>query len=899
VATERLRFGRRLALAEVALALGELGLIGYPLYDSYALDEAQKRVLSSSLPAAILLGGAVWYLALRAWLQPLLRAARRKLAGEVLDVTTRAAAYDASLRFPARALGLRVALFAVTGLVLPVFLRLRAGFPLDSTLTVFTLCTSHAVAASIFRALWYSRIVDATRAAVLPELDSLRVFADTYRQKLVLAALTTGALGIGAIGTFTWYFISINLEHYLRLETYYPLTVGVLCALWYAYYVRLPRPIDRYLAAALSPKPADQPLRDDPRAVSAYRAAQALPYRLALSKVAFWLVGLALLVLQGPLIFNFDLENAALMGGEGLVVTIGVALYEALWHRATMRPLLTHVAARHRPPPEKVRTPLSLRSKMLAGFGALTVFACGLSLFWSFTQYKTLATHFIQREGELRLDALMDKARAGLADKEFDTAQILALLQQSANQYAPKNSVHDNAVLYYLPPEHDARPIGVTAGKDPPPPLPWYGEALLRRLDRGHMELSSLRLTGAYGRLYVGQRDAGAIALLMPNYRGRGPSTVPQIRVLVSFFVVLLLASMGIVILIATDLGSPIRELERRADAMARGDLTRPFVSAAGEGDEVGRLTFAFEEMRRALNDKFRSTTEINLSLEAEVSRRTAELERRNKELKDALDQLQRAQDELVRSEKMASMGRLVAGIAHEINNPVNAVVNTAGPLESTLAELAERAQRRTGMDEAIADVKEMIRVIQRGANRTKEIVQALHNYSRGDDDKVMDIDLSSSIDETLDLLRHHLKDGITVERDYAGVGRVRGRTSLNQVFMNLLTNAAQAINQSGKGGRIRVRASRSSESGRVVIAISDDGPGIAPEVLPRIFDPFFTTKDVGQGSGLGLSIVHGIVERHGGTISVDSELGRGTAFTITLPQGDAEHSAVATDRLS
>jgi len=893
-------------LTEVAMALGELGLIGYPLFDAYTLDEAQRRVLGSSLTIAILSGGLVWYLALRAWLHPLLRAIRKKQLGEAIDPSTRAAAYDASLRLPARALGLRVALFATSGLVLPAFLHLRAGFPLESTLTVFMIATTHAAAAGVFRALLYARIVDATRAAVLPELDSLRVFADTYRRRLVLSALTTGTLGIGAIGTFTWFFIPLNLEHYLRLETFFPFTVGALGAFWYAYYRVLPRPIDRYLAAALSPKPTDQPLRDDPRAVQAYRAAQTLPYRLALSKVAFWLVGLALLVVQGVLFFSIDFENAALMGGEGLVVTIGVALYEALWQRVTMRPLLNHLAARHRPPPEKIRTPLSLRSKMLAGFGALMVFACGLSLFWSFMQYKTLATVFIQRESELRLDALMDKLKAGAVDEKLSTEQILSTLKQSAAEFAPAGSVHDNAVLFYLPPDAGARPVGVGGPKEGPPRMPWAGEALLRRLDRGHMELSALRLSGAYARLYLGPRDAGAIALLLPNYRGRGPSTAPQIRVLVSFFFVLLLASMGIVILIATDLGGPIRELERRADAMARGDLTRPFVSAAGEGDEVGRLTFAFEEMRRALNDKFRSTTEMNLSLEAEVSRRTAELERRNRELKDALDQLQRAQDELIRSEKMASMGRLVAGIAHEINNPVNAVVNTAGPLETTLEELALRAQRRAGLDEAISDVKEMIRVIQRGANRTKEIVQALHNYSRGDDDKVMEFDLSRSIDETLDLLRHHLKDGITVERDYASVGRVRGRTSLNQVFMNLLTNAAQAISLSGRAGTIRVQAQR--RDGKVIVTIADTGPGIPAEILPRIFDPFFTTKDVGEGSGLGLSIVHGIVERHGGTIAVDSAVGRGTAFTITLPDGaggesvagrDSGHSLGAGDRLS
>jgi signal transduction histidine kinase len=221
-------------------------------------------------------------------------------------------------------------------------------------------------------------------------------------------------------------------------------------------------------------------------------------------------------------------------------------------------------------------------------------------------------------------------------------------------------------------------------------------------------------------------------------------------------------------------------------------------------------------------------------------------------------------------------MGRLVAGIAHEINNPVNAVVNTVGPLAEALPQEGE--------------VQEMIKVIQRGAKRTKEIVQALHNYSRGDDDRVVEVDVHRGLDESLDLLRHHLKNGIQVERHYGDVGRVRAMSTLNQVFMNLLTNAAQALSEK-KGGKITIATERidgdgaGGAGGKVIVRIADDGPGIPQEILPRIFDPFFTTKDVGEGSGLGLSIVHGIVERHGGSIAVDSEVGRGTTFTVTLPQ--------------
>src|SRR5207237_3213547 len=145
--------------------------------------------------------------------------------------------------------------------------------------------------------------------------------------------------------------------------------------------------------------------------------------------------------------------------------------------------------------------------------------------------------------------------------------------------------------------------------------------------------------------------------------------------------------SMGLVLLIVRDMVKPIAALEQRSDEMARGELARP-VPPSGEADEIGRLSFAFEEMRRALRDKLRSTESLNIDLEREVRRRTEVLEQRNAELHDALEKLRRAQDDLVRSEKLASMGRLVAGIAHEINNPVNAVINTIGPLDELIKGL-------------------------------------------------------------------------------------------------------------------------------------------------------------------------------------------------------------------
>jgi signal transduction histidine kinase len=232
--------------------------------------------------------------------------------------------------------------------------------------------------------------------------------------------------------------------------------------------------------------------------------------------------------------------------------------------------------------------------------------------------------------------------------------------------------------------------------------------------------------------------------------------------------------------------------------------------------------------------------------------------------LHETLEKLRRAQDNLVRSEKLASMGRLVAGIAHEINNPVNAVINSLGPLD----ELVKRIAAGEGESPATLarEAEEILAVVQRGAARTKAIVQALHGYARGDD--------------TLGLLQHRLRH-VQVEKAIAPGVRIIGFPGqVDQVLMNLLTNAAQALGP--KGGTIRLAAHNQDD--RVLLTIADDGPGIPPEVLPRIFDPFFTTKDVGEGSGLGLSIVHGIVERHGGHIEVDSHPGHGTKFSISFP---------------
>lgn len=417
-----------------------------------------------------------------------------------------------------------------------------------------------------------------------------------------------------------------------------------------------------------------------------------------------------------------------------------------------------------------------------------------------------------------------------------------------------------------------------------PPKLPWYLVAQIEQHRQTLIAMNAAELTGRSGQLLLSWRaqafDLGSVAVFYPSYRGRGESMVRPLKELLVFFLVLFGACGGIVAFTVHQFMAPIKRLEQRADAMARGELADP-VAASGEGDEIGRLTLALEEMRRALRDKLRSTEEVNLDLERAVQMRTADLARKNRELAETLDKLTRAQEQLVRSEKLASIGQLVAGIAHEINNPVNAIVNTVGPLGDAINEIDSADPQARA--EAARDVREMVRVVQRGAQRTKAIVTALHNYSRTDEESVVDFDIDRSIDDSLELLRHLLKGNVTVVKSYGEVGRVRGHAGqINQVFMNLLTNAAQALTgREAASIRIETRGDAST----VEVKISDNGAGIPAHVLPRIWDPFFTTKDVGEGTGLGLSIVHELVERHGGSIEVTTQLGAGTTFTVKLPR--------------
>ena len=225
----------------------------------------------------------------------------------------------------------------------------------------------------------------------------------------------------------------------------------------------------------------------------------------------------------------------------------------------------------------------------------------------------------------------------------------------------------------------------------------------------------------------------------------------------------------------------------------------------------------------------------------------------------------------VIQAEKLASLGQLAASVVHEINNPMTAV--------STYADaLWRRAQHSPTADPA--DVDKYKRIVD-NSERVLRFTRDLVNYARPAQDKPEDIDLNAVVEKALGFCDHVLrKHGVTIEQKLGEVpGFLAVRQNLVQVFVNLVTNACHATPSGGK-----VTVSTSTDADMAVVTVADTGSGIAAETQARIFEPFFTTKPDGKGTGLGLSIVQGIIENHGGSIAVQSEMGRGTVFTIRMP---------------
>ncbi len=272
---------------------------------------------------------------------------------------------------------------------------------------------------------------------------------------------------------------------------------------------------------------------------------------------------------------------------------------------------------------------------------------------------------------------------------------------------------------------------------------------------------------------------------------------------------------------------------------------------------------------------------ESNQNLEILVKNLQSDLEETNRHLKEA-----RAQ--LIQSEKMASLGQLVAGIAHEINTPIGAINSMHDTLFKTLdrmkefiqQELPEDCRQIPKLEAAFKLIDDSNSVIKSGAERVINIVTRLKSFARLDEADLKTVDIHEGIEDTLVLIHHELKHNITIVKNYGDIPPISCFPSqLNQVFLNLLVNSKQAIKDKGI-----ITITTCVKNKKVHIKFSDDGAGIPKESVSRIFDPGYTTKGIGVGTGLGLSISYNIIQNHRGEIKVTSELGNGTEFLIVLP---------------
>jgi signal transduction histidine kinase len=866
-------FKRLFLVPGLVLGLAELIFIAYPLWISFDLAGlGSDTLLRTAVPVGV---GAivVWLASITAWALPLWSAVVARRRGERVHKELTARAYRITINGPVRVLLLRTGMWSGAAALTGMFLHIFRNWPIERVAEITALASVHAYILGCVRAVWSAQILGEMRARLFAAGSPLKRFADSHFRRFMLVSMIVAGGVVTAQAAFAYYFVPISFGQYLQFETYVAVATLGGVTLWIVLARLMTRDLRRYLAVAVS---RGEIVDNAPAAAVIYRRGQALPYRFAMMTIAVWLVISVIGALVARLHLGFELDDTIILSMSMLVLAVAGAIYEQLWHRDTLHPLLAHLTQRDRVRVRSIAPSLSLRSKLLLSFGGVVLLACGMALLWGFVQYKNLATAAAGQQSRLGLSWMHSELRDLASEPTPPTPDSVRSALRRVAAAAP-----EAPVIFYL--DDDNELLAVGGGPMGAPKPPWYVRHELQRATGELIPIHVAELTGRAQRLVINWRGGtytlGSVAVFYPSYRGRGQSMERPLKELLVFFLVLFGACGGIVAFTVAQFMAPIRRLEQRADARARGEVSDP-VAIGGEADEIGRLTLALEEMRRALRDKLRSTEEVNLDLERAVQMRTADLARKNRELAETLDKLTRAQEQLVRSEKLASIGQLVAGIAHEINNPVNAIVNTVGPLEEAINDIDSADPVARG--DAQRDVREMVRVVQRGAQRTKAIVTALHNYSRTDDESVVDFDVDRSIDDSLELLRHLLKDK-TVTKRYGHVGRVRGHAGqVNQVFMNLLTNAAQAI--SGKDNAT-ITIETSGDADAVEVRIEDNGAGISAEVLPRIWDPFFTTKDVGEGTGLGLSIVHELVERHGGTIECQTHLGAGTTFTVRLPR--------------
>ncbi|MBI2608639.1 MAG: ATP-binding protein [Deltaproteobacteria bacterium] len=375
------------------------------------------------------------------------------------------------------------------------------------------------------------------------------------------------------------------------------------------------------------------------------------------------------------------------------------------------------------------------------------------------------------------------------------------------------------------------------------------------------------------------QKTIGKIGLLVS--KNIYYETASRIQGHIFIFVFLLVFILLITVIFASNsIVNPIKVLVEATSQVKKGRFETLSKQAT---HELGVLTDSFNDMAQSID-----------TMKKELQDKVIALEKTNKELKET-------QSRLVHSAKMVSLGKLVAGVAHELNNPIAAIYSNMQHLEEYTTSLqkilevykevskklpksklqkVDELWKENNVDFILEDAFKIIHSALEGAERTKNIVLGLRNFSRLDEAEKKTVNIHDGIDSTLELLHNQIKDKVIIHKKYADIPAVTCYPSqINQVFMNIINNATQAIL---KNGDIWIETKQKNNS--LEISIKDNGCGIEEKYLENVFDPFFTTKEVGKGTGMGLSISYNIIKKHKGSLTVKSKKGEGTTFIITLP---------------
>lgn len=357
---------------------------------------------------------------------------------------------------------------------------------------------------------------------------------------------------------------------------------------------------------------------------------------------------------------------------------------------------------------------------------------------------------------------------------------------------------------------------------------------------------------GKYGR---GNGHEGFVYFLLLSYEERMRALADTRRTLVVVSIIGILISGLVVAGLVRRIIHPLRELSEAADAVGRGDFSRQLQRISN--DECGDLAGAFNRM-------------------------TSSLRSSRSELETTVETLRTTQQQLVQSEKLSAVGQFVAGVAHELNNPLTAVIGFA----DLLSQMSKDEKMRPHLE-----------LIAKSAHRCHKIVQSLLSFARQHKPERKLVLINSVVDEVIEIMAYDLRtSNIEVVREF---GRDLPKTmadphQLQQVFVNIMNNARQALLTYRHDGKLIITTTHAGDAVR--LSFRDNGPGISPDNLRRIFDPFFTTKPVGKGTGLGLSLSYGIITEHGGQISVESQVGQGTTFFVDLPVA-GEVAAIETEK--